>query len=99
MSPPEEVPRSHDRLETPDARASEPGRDVAVTATNQLWIADITSIRLETQFVYLAVVLDACSRSAISWRWTAWLEAGLAVTALKWPSKPAGCHHSGSGVQ
>ena len=38
-----------------------------LTNINQLWIADITYIRLETEFVYLAVVLDAFSRRVIGW--------------------------------
>ena len=37
------------------------------TAINQLWVADITYIRLRTEFVYLAVVLDAFSRRVIGW--------------------------------
>jgi transposase InsO family protein len=37
------------------------------TAINQLWVADITYIRLRVEFVYLAVVLDAYSRRAIGW--------------------------------
>ncbi len=36
-------------------------------AINQLWVADITYIRLRTEFVYLAVVLDAFSRRVIGW--------------------------------
>ena len=42
-------------------------RDLVVTGVNQLWVADITYIRLEAEFVYLAVVLDACSRRVIGW--------------------------------
>ena len=38
-----------------------------LTAVNQLWVADITYIRLETEFVYLAVMLDAFSRRVIGW--------------------------------
>jgi len=40
-------------------------RDMELTRINELWIADITYIRLETEFVYLAVVLDAYSRRVI----------------------------------
>jgi len=36
-----------------------------LTAINQLWVADITYIRLETEFVYLAVILDAFSRRVV----------------------------------
>jgi hypothetical protein len=40
---------------------------IALTAINQLWVADITYIRLRTEFIYLAVVLDAFSRRVIGW--------------------------------
>ena len=52
-------------------------------AINQLWIADITYIRLRTEFVYLAVVLDAFSRRVIGWALGRTLEAKLAVAALR----------------
>jgi transposase InsO family protein len=48
------------------------------TAINQLWVADITYIRLRTEFVYLAVVLDAFSRRVIGWALGRTLEAELA---------------------
>ena len=56
-------------------------RELQPTAINQLWVADITYIRLRTEFVYLAVVLDAFSRRVIGWALGRTLEAGLAVTA------------------
>ncbi len=37
---------------------------------NQLWVADLTYIRLAHEFVYLAVVLDRYSRRVIGWHWT-----------------------------
>ena len=49
---------------------------------NQLWTADITYIRLETEFVYLAVVLDAFARRVIGWALDRTLEAKLTVAAL-----------------
>ena len=71
---------------------------------NQLWVADITYIRLRTEFVYLAVVLDAFSRRVIGWALGRTLEARLAVAALEMAlreRKPlAGLvHHSDRGVQ
>ena len=42
-------------------------RHMKLTAVNQLWVADITYIRLREQFVYLAVVLDAYSRKVVGW--------------------------------
>ena len=79
-------------------------REIKPTAINQLWVADITYIRLRTEFVYLAVVLDAFSRRVIGWALGRTLEAELAVTALRMalierqPS-PGLVHHSDRGVQ
>lgn len=71
---------------------------------NQLWRADITYIRLRTEFVYLAVVLDAYSRRVIGWALGRTLEAGLAVSALSMALRqrrpaPGWVHHSDRGVQ
>lgn len=79
-------------------------RDMTPSAINQLWVADITYIRLRTEFVYLAVVLDAFSRRVIGWALGRTLEAELAVVALRMalierqPS-PGLVHHSDRGVQ
>lgn len=79
-------------------------REIKPSAINQLWVADITYIRLRTEFVYLAVVLDAFSRRVIGWALGRTLEAELAVTALRMalierqPS-PGLVHHSDRGVQ
>lgn len=75
-----------------------------LTGIDQLWIADITYIRLETEFVYLAVVLDAFSRRVIGWALDRSLENDLAIAALKMafrrrtPSEGL-THHSDRGVQ
>jgi putative transposase len=79
-------------------------RQITPTAKNQLWIADITYIRLCTEFVYLAVVLDAFSRRVIGWALGRTLESELAVTALRMAlverQPSAGLvHHSDRGVQ
>jgi putative transposase len=79
-------------------------REITPTAINQLWVADITYIRLRTEFVYLAVVLDAFSRRVIGWALGRTLEAGLAVTALRMAlverqPGPGLVHHSDRGVQ
>ncbi len=75
-----------------------------LTGIDQLWIADITYIRLETEFIYLAVVLDAYSRRVIGWALDRSLEAELASAALKMAlarrNPPEGLtHHSDRGVQ
>jgi transposase InsO family protein len=58
-------------------------RELQVRGLNQLWVADITYIRLVLEFVYLAVILDAFSRRVIGWALGRTLEAELAVAALQ----------------
>ena len=75
-----------------------------LTGIDQLWVADITYIRLETEFVYLAVVLDAFSRRVIGWALDRSLEDDLAIAALQMAFRrrtPSGelTHHSDRGVQ
>jgi len=74
------------------------------TAINQLWVADTTYVRLRTEFVYLAVMLDAFSRRVIGWALGRTLEAQLAVAALRMAlvqrrPPPGLVHHSDRGVQ
>jgi putative transposase len=54
-----------------------------LTDVDQLWIADITYIRLEEEFVYLAVILDAYSRRVIGWHLGEGLDNSLTLTALR----------------
>jgi putative transposase len=74
-------------------------------ALNQLWVADITYVRLAEDFAYLAVVLDAFSRRAVGWAMAAHLQASLALEALDMALArrviiPGGLiHHSDRGVQ
>jgi len=75
-----------------------------LTGIDQLWVADITYIRLETEFVYLAVVLDSYSRRVVGWALDRTLEAKLAIEALQMAirqrsPKPGLVHHSDRGVQ
>jgi putative transposase len=77
---------------------------IETTAVNQLWVADITYIRLETEFVYLAVVLDAFSRRVVGWALDRTLEATLVMTALRSALQerrpaPGLVHHADRGVQ
>ena len=74
------------------------------TGVNQLWVADITYIRLREQFLYLAVILDACSRKVIGWALGETLEAKLAVAALDRALADRAftqgvVHHSDRGIQ
>ncbi len=77
---------------------------ITPTGINQLWVADITYIRLRVEFVFLAVVLDAFSRRVIGWALGRTLEAGLAIAALTMALRernpqPGLVHHSDRGVQ
>jgi putative transposase len=77
---------------------------MTVTGVDQLWVADITYIHLEEEFIYLAVVLDAFSRKVIGWHLDRTLEASLALTALHMalqnrPVGPGLVHHSDRGIQ
>jgi len=58
-------------------------RHARLTEPNQLWVADITFIRLRDEFVYLAVVLDAYSRRVVGWEIARNLQAELAIGALR----------------
>ena len=75
-----------------------------ISGLNQLWVSDITYIRLWREFVYLVVVLDAFSRRVIGWSLGPTLEAELAVAALRMALRtrefgPGLVHHSDRGVQ
>jgi hypothetical protein len=75
-----------------------------LSAINQLWVADITYIRLAGEFVYLAVVLDAYSRKIVGWELGRNLKASLAVSALRKAiaqrqAPPGLVHHSDRGLQ
>lgn len=74
------------------------------TSMNQLWVADITYIRLRLEFVFLAVILDAFSRRAVGWALGRRLDTELTLSALHMALRqrqPAagGVHHSDRGVQ
>lgn len=80
-------------------------RELVLTGINQLWVADITYIRLQRQFIYLAAVLDAYSRRCIGWALARYLDARLSLAALQMALQTrrfsAGqlTHHSDRGVQ
>jgi putative transposase len=79
--------------------------DMLVSGLDQLWVADITYIRLQEEFAYLAVILDAFSRRVIGWAMEDHLQASLAVDALRMaiegrrPKPYSLIHHSDRGVQ
>ena len=80
-------------------------RGLQVTGLDQLWVADITYVRLLEEFAFLAVVLDAFSRRVIGWAVEAHLRAELALAALRMalaarrPPPGSLIHHSDRGVQ
>lgn len=75
-----------------------------LTGINQLWVADITYIRLQGEFVYLAVILDAFSRKVVGWQLDRKMTCELTRTALERAiaarqPPPGLVHHSDRGVQ
>jgi len=80
-------------------------RGMQVTGLDQLWVADITYLRLREEFAFLAVVLDAFSRRVVGWALELHLRAALAVAALhmalaeRRPAPGQLIHHSDRGVQ
>jgi len=79
-------------------------RRMKLTGINQLWVADITYIRLHREFVFLAVILDGFSRKAVGWELDRTLAARLPLTALakaiaERKPPPGLVHHSDRGVQ
>jgi putative transposase len=75
-----------------------------LTGINQLWVADITYIRLQREFVYLAVVLDGFSRKVVGWELARTLAVRLPLTALSQAIAerkpgPGLVHHSDRGLQ
>jgi putative transposase len=77
---------------------------MVLSGVDQLWVADITYIRLEEEFVYLAVILDAYSRRVIGWHLGEGLDDSLTLTALRMALRersvrPGLVHHSDRGVQ
>lgn len=89
----------HDCLVYPNLIA-----DMTIDGINQVWTADITYIRINNGFVFLAVILDLYSRRAIGWAVSKKIDGALAVDALKMAIQrrrpPRGAiHHSDRGVQ
>jgi len=80
-------------------------RGMMPTGLDQLWVADITYVRLQEEFAFLAIVLDAFSRRVIGWALDTHLRASLAIDALnmavaaRCPAPGSLIHHSDRGVQ
>jgi len=80
-------------------------RGMRLTGLDQLWVGDITYVRLLEEFAYLAIVLDAFSRRVVGWDLETHLQASLATAALamaltaRRPAYGSLVHHSDRGVQ
>lgn len=79
-------------------------KDHAVTKLNEVWVADITYIRIVNGFVYLAVILDLFSRKVIGWSISKRIDSELTLAALEMAftrrNQPKGViHHTDRGVQ
>jgi putative transposase len=79
-------------------------RGLVLTGVNQLWIADLTYIRLLAEFVFLAAILDAYSRRVIGWALDHSLDDQLTLAALRMAlscrrPQPGLVHHSDRGSQ
>src|SRR5262245_18080166 len=90
---------NHDRRIYPNVAGQ-----MVLTSVDQLWRADITYIRLQDEFVYLAVILDAYSRRVIGWALDRTLEDDLTLAALQMAMarrvvQPGLVHHSDRGSQ
>jgi len=78
--------------------------EARITALDQVWVADITYIRLQHEFIYLAVILDAHSRRVVGWNLSRRLDVSLTLLALESALQsrqiaPGVLHHSDRGVQ
>ena len=79
-------------------------RRMKLSGIDQLWVADITYIRLKAEFVYLAVILDAFSRKVVGWALDRTLANRLTISALEQAiahrrPRPGLVHHSDRGLQ
>jgi len=77
---------------------------ITLTRPNQLWVADITYVRLVREFVFVAIILDAFSRRVIGWALSRHIDAQLSISALNMALgtrtvMPGLIHHSDQGVQ
>jgi putative transposase len=79
-------------------------RELRPTGPNQVWVADLTYLRLEREYAYLAVLLDAWSRKVVGYALSHFLDARLPLAALEAALEsrqpgPGLIHHSDRGVQ
>jgi putative transposase len=87
--------KKHPKLLTPALR---------ITNVNEVWVSDITYVRILTGFIFVAIILDLFSRKVVGWAISRRINAELAVEALNMAIKnrkpdPGCIHHSDQGVQ
>ena len=75
--------------------------NLEVTYPDQVWVSDITYIRLFSDFVYLVVIMDVFTRAIRGWHLSRWLDQSLTLTALRKALRAhvPRIHHSDQGVQ
>ena len=79
-------------------------KDMELDGLDQIWISDITYVRLPTSFCYLAAILDAYSRRCVGWHLSPFIDTRLTLSALEMAlttrrPEPGLIHHSDRGVQ
>lgn len=99
-------PRAAQRKRTTDSRHGFPRfpnllPGLAITAPDQVWVADLTYIRLRREFVFLAVLMDVFTRGIRGWHLSRFLDQELSLTALRraLEQRTPQIHHSDQGVQ
>ena len=96
--------RTTNRLALQQAAPDLVDRNFASEELDCLWVADITYVRSKEGFVYLAFILDACSRKVVGWSMATHLRSELVIDALQMAiarrkPMPGLVHHSDRGVQ
>jgi len=79
-------------------------KDTRIDGLDEVWISDITYVRLPTTFCYLAAILDAYSRKSVGWHLSRFIDTHLTLSALEMAlaarrPAPGLIHHSDQGVQ
>jgi len=79
-------------------------KDTRIDGLDEVWISDITYVRLPTTFCYLAAILDAYSRKCVGWHLSRFIDTHLTLSALEMAlaarrPAPGLIHHSDQGVQ
>jgi len=105
------MPKKKFRITTTDSNHNYPvypnlAKEIALTGINQFWVADITYVHLQSECVYLAIIIEVYSRKCIGWEMSRRIDAVLVLNALNMAVDArlhlgidGLIHHSGQGVQ